>query len=780
MSAATVLLLAPMMVLMLAACRMGDGEGQAREADGAPTRLELTSEVVVSAVTRLGINLGDQTFYDSGQMLRNLVFRNPGFEGLKYRSIVHCALSEPVCTETTGGIAWPKDFWNGARFTVLDRPTGAGGDSLSGMIAASGPAGAGYRLEAGSGGVGLVAGDWVAVEKEIPSDPAAGWWTKLEGGATLAGERKDLSPRTEGRQALRVEAGGVGQGVTLSSYFDSTEGRRFVQLHGRYRLSFRGKVLAGARSVHVEFGRAGGPPLLSRDMVLSSEWSELGAEFAAEDGAANGTANGAAELRFTVRGARVLLDDVVLEPVTVSPGAFREEVVQALKELHPGVLRLMSSHAGLGESVPELIAPPLGRERAGYSVWATGMEDVPIGVPEFLELCQRVDAEPWIVLPMAMSLPEARLIAEYLTQGAGSDGGRLRAGEGAVEPWSGKFRQIHLELGNEAWNTGFRGEAMEDPGAYGRHADRVFREIRRVAGAAGDRLDLVVNAQVGTQWTPLDRNRVLFTEAKAADTLAIAPYLMHEVDDGGSDRALFGPLLAEPEQMSRNGVVAKTAALTQGRKLAVYEVNLHSTEGAAPEEALMRLTPSAAAGVAVADHMLRMMRDHGARTEMLFSLSQFSFGRGDHKEVRLWGSVVDMGVTNRRRPQFLAEALVNEAMAGDMVRVRVTGADPTRDVAAGNDGVQLSGAHDLDAYGFTSREAGKVRHAMVVFNLSLEKSHTVGIAGPRGTVEIARMGGDDPAANNEVGEKVTVVREKVPSGGVVLPACSVTVVRWEE
>ena len=62
-------------------------------------------------------------------------------------------------------------------------------------------------------------------------------------------------------------------------------------------------------------------------------------------------------------------------------------------------------------------------------------------------------------------------------------------------------------------------------------------------------------------------------------------------------------------------------AAAGGRQLAVYEVNLHTTEGSAPQAVLDRLTPSAAAGVAVTGHMLRMMRDHGVRDEMLFSLS---------------------------------------------------------------------------------------------------------------------------------------------------------------
>ncbi len=114
--------------------------------------------------------------------------------------------------------------------------------------------------------------------------------------------------------------------------------------------------------------------------------------------------------------------------------------------------------------------------------------------------------------------------------------------------------------------------------------------------------------------------------------------------------------LRSPRRCRATGFVAQAARSASGRQLAVYEVNLHTTGGTAPEAILDRFTPSAAAGLAVAGHMLRMMRDHGVRDEMLFSLPQYEFRRADGTPVRLWGSVVEMGADGRKRPQFLAEA----------------------------------------------------------------------------------------------------------------------------
>jgi hypothetical protein len=404
------------------------------------------------------------------------------------------------------------------------------------------------------------------------------------------------------------------------------------------------------------------------------------------------------------------------------------------------------------------------------------MEDIPVGIPEFLDLCKEVGAEPWIVAPTAMSEAEARKLAEYLAGGASTAGGALRAAAGQQQPWTRTFRTIHVELGNETWNGIFQGESLDDPAAYGRRADRVFRAMRSAAGAEDAHLDLVVGSQAANPW----RSGEVAKAAPSANTVAIAPYLMDSVTEWANDDQLYGPLLAQPEQMSRSGVVQATQAALGGRQMAVYEVNLHSTEGTAPQAVLDRLTPSAGAGIAVTGHMLRMMRDHGVRDEMLFSLPQFRFKRADGTPVRLWGSVVTMGDEGRARPQLLATSLANRAMRGSMVKVNVSGANPTRDQPKGNDGVQLAGVHEIDSYGF---QDGKT-HSLIVFNYGLHAARRMSIAGPglgAGlNAKVFRMVSPGPGATNEERFEVTVKEERLSGTILELAPCSMAVVMWSE
>ena len=55
-------------------------------------------------------------------------------------------------------------------------------------------------------------------------------------------------------------------------------------------------------------------------------------------------------------------------------------------------------------------------------------------------------------------------------------------------------------------------------------------------------------------WRCRSRNRALLAAARQANSLAIAPYLMHGVTQWGNDDELYGPLMAQPEQMSREGL----------------------------------------------------------------------------------------------------------------------------------------------------------------------------------------------------------------------------------
>ncbi len=57
----------------------------------AATTITISNTVIVPSVKRFGINLGPVNYFDSGQVMKELVFRNPGFEGQLFQSLIRCA-----------------------------------------------------------------------------------------------------------------------------------------------------------------------------------------------------------------------------------------------------------------------------------------------------------------------------------------------------------------------------------------------------------------------------------------------------------------------------------------------------------------------------------------------------------------------------------------------------------------------------------------------------------------------------------------------------------------
>jgi alpha-L-arabinofuranosidase len=165
---------------------------------------------------------------------------------------------------------------------------------------------------------------------------------------------------------------------------------------------------------------------------------------------------------------------------------------------------------------------------------------------------------------------------------------------------------------------------------------------------------------------------------------------------------------------------------------------------------------------------------------MLFSLPQFRFRRADGTPVRLWGSVVQMGAEGRARPQLLAEALANRVIHGNMVKVEVSGENPTHDQPEGNDGVRLNGVHEIDAYAF---QDGKT-HGLIVFNYGLHQARRINLEAAglnaNSAAKVWRLVSSGPGSSNEQEVQVSVKEERLSGTELDMAPCSMAAVEWSE
>ena len=759
------------------------------------TDIAIGPDVLRSGVKRFGINLSGQTFYDSGMMLKNLVSRNPGFEGETWQSILRCKSVTPAtCTDENQYASWPAGFLDNARFEVL---SGVAAGSTGTVLSSTAPANsAGMTLGLSAAPAGLAPGDFLLVRADKPGDAQAGWWTKLDNGAAITTEVHDLSPLTRGKQALRIDAALPGQHAEVTSYFDTTAGRSFLQLHGLYQLQFRAKLVAGRPALPVSFSRQDSRPgnhiYFAKDVPLTDSWQDFRFDFPiAEDG----RALGALALSFSASQTAYLLDDVQLERVDGSASnttAFRDEVVDTLFALKPGVIRFMDNGTSFGSTLDDLLAPQLARRRGGSLYKTAREEDIPIGLHDALALAQAIHAEPWYTLPGTLSTAEGSHLIEYLAGPPSSPYGAVRAALGQQAAWTTVFPVIHLELGNEMWNAGtYGGASLAAPAAYSGRTNQIFSTMRQSSGFKAASFDLILGAQAENVWlTPQE-----LKAGNQQDSISFAPYLFGQFNDASSNEAVFGAMFAEPEFEDTSGIMAQQVAATRAAPHrtapAVYEVNLGtstSTNNTITQADLDRVVPSLGAGLAVADHMLLMLRELGITNQCVFALPEFAnqfLEPGDgSKTVPLWGSVIDMGgPTNLRRPTYLAEQVVNQALLPEELITHLTGANPTwYQASSSNDAVGPGHPHLLQTFAFRDG----AHRTLILINLSRTGSLPVTLSGPNkpySTVTETRLASSAITDTNELDAKVAPTTRILggfnPGAPYTLPPFSLTVLDWQ-
>jgi len=613
---------------------------------GQPILLRVSAQPARRNVARLGVNLGTWTSWGAEQLSSN-VLMNPGFETTIDRALV--IISEVDARGFEDDQSWlarPGDFWRGAHYDVR---SGAGA-GIEGVLVGSKPAGPHGMpfYEADPMPAHLAAGDVVAITRESEPGPAANWWVARSSAHRVSVENAEHRPGSPGHSALSLTLG-TGAPAQVSSYLDAITDRagKLLPVNGPWRLLFWSRVdgvmapIGSAQAaLRVSFGRVGSAPFLDRRIEPSGSWQMTSLDF---DGQDEEAPCATLELRFSAAGTaggRVLLDDVDLRAMNSAPTPFRAEVIAALRALHPGYLRDWQGQ--LADTLANRIAPAFARHPTRYR--PGDQTQFGYSLPDFLDLCRRVDARPWIVVPATFSDSELVGLGKFL----------------AAQNAARRFDEIALEFGNENWNAIFRPAAIPDPQTYGAVASRAFRLIREGAGAAPP-----LRMIVGGQYANPGLDARLAANAPAADTLAVAPYFLYSLAAAPPPE----PLAALFED-SAAGLPAIARIVERFKKdLAVYEVNLHTIGGDAPDSERNSLIAGAASGTAIAWRIIESL-NRGATIQCPYVLAGFdasTAARGGF--ARLWGVTRDLAGAPRLRPTGLAIAMLNQAFGGSFYPV---------------------------------------------------------------------------------------------------------------
>ena len=679
-------------------------------------RFQVDSVPYTRNMPRIGLNLGGWSTWGAAQYPLNLI-KNPGFEGLIDRAIVIVDQADwRGFSDDTTWTKRPDGFWTDASYDIRSG-TQAGQRGFLIDSRAQGRNGKPEFLTRNESPA-MQPGDVVSLTRINDEELPGHWWFKPANAGQFTVELNDRPFKSPGQRSLGIRPF-PNKPASLLSYFDTIGDRagKLLLMKGTWHLSFWVRSAEPGAKLDIKLQRFGNPqPFLRETIGLKAEWQKVERDFLPQD---NGSAN-TLELSFTVIGneGKILLDDVSLGPrvdETTDTGAFRPEVLNALRELRPGYLRDWQGQ--LGETLDNQMAGPYARRESRYR---PGEEKAyGYGLRDFLNLCRAIGANPWIVIPTTFGDQEFEKLGLFLANQAKDN----------------HFQEIVLEFGNENWNSLFRPAGIPNARLHGPVARRAFEWIRKGAGPEAP-LHFVVNGQQVNPKAALD----VLANVENADGLAVAPYFLFKLDQSAAKNPW--PLLFDGD----GGALAAEYQGTKnlGKTLDVYEVNLHTLSGDADKELRETVTTSVVSGAGLAYKLMEAM-ELGIKRQCIYEFIQYDAWMNGQNSglVKLWGVVRDIGATQRVRPTGLAMKLLNSALPGDLHHVRALDE---------GSGLRILAIRDQDQWSL-----------MAVSSLS--EPQQVEVKFPMGTapIYVNQLKADSLADSNESSENVIIDQKKLVS-----------------
>ncbi len=748
------------------------------------------SQVIVPSPKKIGINLNGPTYYQGGEIYKNLLWRNPGFEPDLYRDkfVAFKAGTKTSFPSPNYYDPVPKNFWKGATFRLyrgLPRQTVCSG-TLAGNSVADADTGPVYRF-ASPCSTAVQEGDVILLRKMDActteaswEHQGAGWWGSVDGGGRLLSE---CNAPYDGVQSLRMDATANGSTATLNGYVDTNPTDVGILISGQYTISgyYRTEgdamLSVGARRI---VDSSAGSPLACETQVLGTAASWTPFTVVCNGYETKQVQFGPIAVTLTAENGVVELDDVAFQKSAgtdpTNTTVFRDELLATLRA-HCAGASLTAIPCELrdwafqnADEIDNTIKPLFQRSPTlpgtNYDVppnGGTGSNSV--SLEEFLQLCAAIGAEPYYALPETTGPEDAARWVEYLNGDATTTYGAKRVANGHAESWLKTFPTTHLAMGNENWNEGATGQGLGyRPGApdyyydYSVDTAGVWTAMRNSAPwpSNGAGIDLVLGLQNGNP----DYGVTEAMTRTNADSAELAPYTQLYVGDVSPLTSLWNPLFYEVVANTTNPATTffqQSAAVRKHGKVNVYEFDNSTYQGSSEltQAVLDSFTDAAGYGTATALQALQHL-SAGIIDQNFFSLDQYAFSIPDIGYVHNWGAVIDMGgATNAVRPQELGMRMANAAIIGPMYACPVANAT-TFDLSANHNGQDSNGTPAANgipqqyAYCFM---AGQQR-SMVVINTDVVAAHAIGFAGaqaPSGIVTVTRYAPASISDRNEAG-----------------------------
>ena len=272
-------------------------------------------------------------------------------------------------------------------------------------------------------------------------------------------------------KSIRIEANGGIAGIH--------QGRIYIEEGKEYNGSVWLKPEEGASRITFRVKDAGGNVLTEEPLGISgSEWQECMFSFAASK------TDEQASIEIAASGeGMVLVDFISLMRADVrSNGMFRPDLFRALDDLKPAFIRWPGGSFASVYKWKDGIGPHVSRKYNPNEIWGGYADYYGFGTEEFMNLCNKLKADPMVVLPATSTDPEAVQYAmdwvHYLLDPETTEWGKLRAANGHPAP----YKVPYIQIDNEPMNHGLTpDEYAEIVNVYGSRLREIAPGVKIVA-----------------------------------------------------------------------------------------------------------------------------------------------------------------------------------------------------------------------------------------------------------------------------------------------------------
>lgn len=666
--------------------------------------IAITNEVVRTDVERIGIVLSGPNDYGAENYMANW-YANPGFEASYFASTITCSKADNSnivqaqywdVAWNTATIGWPVGMWDGGEWELPAQ-------GIRGKIIKFSHVNSKYT--------------W-----ELDRTVSVGYEEVMYVRVQFPGNGNEPRPNSPGTQSTKLTNPGNNWKSVGNQYWDllATQGDNSAGvlrlMQGPYMLSFWAK---GPAKVKVKSTR-GSVILLEKIFDITDKWEHYSYAFEAKDTYQTGKSPGI-QLGWTFEsGTSILLDDIYLGRSDKVSG-FSQNLIDSMKELHPGVIREWQGNHGV--RIKDKIADEYARHLGDHSPRNNKGGARFYGWVEFLDLCEQVDAVPWLNIPPTASLEDLTLLKGYLN---------------AVAP---RFKKVYVEFANESWGSNnrysdpFAGGSFNGGARFGAAARRAFEFIGPVKG---------VQYLAGGQASWTDHNRIISEALGGTSRIMIAPYFGELKDKWDTPENILLPVYGRAFYDIVQGKPFAAKEWVSG----VYEINFHTTGGAGGDKSIVNnMVAGVGGGIALPVYILNYIEAMGWQPNATFNYAQYSANG-----IRIWGQKRDSEATGRWRPTGMAVILANKLIGNNskMLRVHVNADVIT---APAINGLPVATTiPGIAGYAFEDKE--EVR--LLLVNLWPGKTWMLDLPTPS---HFLRMGSDNPWANNEDGAGVVFTNE---------------------